>query len=120
MTAVSFRGKIGLKKTERRKPMPTIQAIYQNGVFMPKEPVSLPEGAEVTVETKVESALEREIRWLTSRTPEEIEQTRAEILKKSRPARPLPEGKTLSDMVEGKWPGDETDEQIHEALERLS
>jgi predicted DNA-binding antitoxin AbrB/MazE fold protein len=100
--------------------MATIQAIYQNGVFKPKEPVSLPEGAEVTVETKVETALEREIRWLTSRTPEEIEQARAEIMMKSRPARPLPDGKTLSDMVEGKWPGDETDEQVHEALERLS
>ncbi len=102
--------------------MATIQAIYQNGVFTPKEPVSLPEGCEVTVEANAdfETALDREIRWLTTRTPEQIEQARERILKASRPARPLPEGKTLSDMVEGKWPGDETDEQIHEALERLS
>ena len=100
--------------------MPGIRAIYKNGVFQPKEPVSLPEGAEVIVEPTTESALEREIRWLTSRTPEEIEEARARIAEKSRPPRPLPEGKTLSDMVEGKWPGDETDEQVHEALERLS
>lgn len=105
--------------------MSTIQAIYQDGVFKPKEPVSLPEGCEVTVEPTVpppaeETPLEREIRWLTSRTPEEIMKAREELLKASRPARPLPPGKTLSDMVEGKWPGDETDDQIREALERLS
>jgi predicted DNA-binding antitoxin AbrB/MazE fold protein len=100
--------------------MPTIKAVYQNGVFTPKEPVSLPEGAEVTVEMATESALEREIRWATSRTPEDIEEARERIKSLSRPARPLPEGKTLADMVEGKWPGDETDEQIYEALERLS
>ena len=106
--------------------MPTsIQAVYENGVFRPTQPVALPEGCEVTVEPTTpppveESALEREIRRLTSRTPEQIEEARARILKNSRPARPLPEGKTLSDMVEGKWPGDETDEQVREALERLS
>ncbi len=36
------------------------------------------------------------------------------------PGRPLPPGKTLEDMVWGKWPGDETDEQINAALEELS
>ncbi len=29
--------------------MLTIPAVYQNGVFKPKEPVSLPEGCEVSV-----------------------------------------------------------------------
>ena len=106
--------------------MNTIQAIYQDGVFKPIEPVSLPEGCEVRVQPvapadlETLTPLERELAWLTNRTPEEIEVSRLEVLRKSRPARPLPEGKTLSDMVEGKWPGDETDEQIREALERLS
>ncbi|MEO2089728.1 MAG: antitoxin family protein [Gemmataceae bacterium] len=104
--------------------MSTIQAIYQDGVFKPKEPVELPEGTEVTVEPAVppppETPLEREIRRLTSRTQDEIMAAREEVQKASRPARPLPPGKTLSDMVEGKWPGDETDEQVREALERLS
>ncbi len=103
--------------------MSTIQAVYENGVFKPKVPVSLPDGCEVTVEVPTpaeESALEREIRWLTSRTPEEIMKTRDELERISRPPTPLPPGKTLSDMVEGKWPGDETDEQIREALEKLS
>lgn len=30
--------------------MSTIQAVYENGVFKPKVPVSLPDGCEVTVE----------------------------------------------------------------------
>jgi predicted DNA-binding antitoxin AbrB/MazE fold protein len=106
--------------------MTAIHAVYENGVFVPKQPVSLPEGAEVTVEVTPptveveESALEREIRWLTSRTPEEILTARERLEKISRPPTPLPPGKTLPDMVEGKWPGDETDEQIREALEKLS
>ena len=103
--------------------MSTIQAVYENGVFKPKVPVSLPDGCEVTVEVtppEVNGALEREIRWLTSRTPEEVAATIERLDKISRPPTPLPPGKTLSDMVEGTWPGDETDEQIREALEKLS
>lgn len=103
--------------------MSSIQAVYINGVFKPKEPVTLPEGCEVTVEVtppEVNEALEREIRWLTSRTPEEIMAARERILKASRPARPLPEGKTLAEVVQALWPGDETDEQVREALEKLS
>lgn len=58
--------------------------------------------------------------WLRSRTDADAERTLAELLAIARPPRPLPEGKTLSDVVEGSWPGDETDEQIRAALERLS
>lgn len=102
--------------------MTGIRAVYQDGVFKPKEPVSLPEGCEVTVEpdARAETPLDREIRWLTTRTPEQIEAARERVLKASRPARPLPDGKTLADMVGGQWPGDETDDQVREALERLS
>jgi predicted DNA-binding antitoxin AbrB/MazE fold protein len=103
--------------------MSTIQAVYEDGVFKPKEPVNLPDGCEVTVEVippNDNPALEREIRWLTSRTPEEVAATIERLDNISRPPTPLPPGKTLSDMVEGTWPGDETDEQIREALEKLS
>jgi predicted DNA-binding protein len=64
--------------------------------------------------------LQQEIAWLTSRTPEEIEETRRQLIARSRAPTPIPDGMTLSDMVEGKWPGDETDEQVYEALEKLS
>jgi hypothetical protein len=58
------------------------------------------------------------IRRIRSRTPEEVAATRAEAFAHSPPPRPLPEGKTLEDVL--VWPGDETDEQIRVALERLS
>lgn len=103
--------------------MSSIQAVYQDGVFKPKQPVNLPDGCEVTVEVtppEDNPALEREIRWLMNRTPEEIMAARERILKASRPPRPLPEGKTLTEVVQALWPGDETDEQVREALEKLS
>ena len=103
--------------------MSTIQAVYQDGVFKPTGPVSLPDGCEVTVEVTPPGenpALERAIRWLTSRRPEEIMATRERILKASPPVRPLPEGKTHAEVVQALWPGDETDEQVREALEKLS
>jgi predicted DNA-binding antitoxin AbrB/MazE fold protein len=33
--------------------MPVIHAIYENGVFRPKEPVDLPESSEVEVELRI-------------------------------------------------------------------
>ncbi|MEA2602335.1 MAG: hypothetical protein QOF89_3327 [Acidobacteriota bacterium] len=33
--------------------MPIIHAIYENGVFRPKEPVDLPESSEVEVELRI-------------------------------------------------------------------
>jgi hypothetical protein len=55
-----------------------------------------------------------------NRTPEEIEAAREEAFRHVIPGLPLPPGKTLEDMVAGKWPGDETDEEIAAALEQLS
>lgn len=55
-----------------------------------------------------------------NRTPEEIAESRTRVIQASPAARELPEGKTLEDMVIGQWPGNETDEQILEALEKLS
>lgn len=64
--------------------------------------------------------LELAVKRLTSRTPEQIMADRERLLKTARPGRPLPEGKTLFDVVVGTWPGDETDEEINEMLEKLS
>lgn len=63
-------------------------------------------------------ALAKAISKLLNKTPEEREKERAELFAASRPPRPLPEGKTLADVLQ--WPGDETDEQVFEALRKLS
>jgi hypothetical protein len=59
-------------------------------------------------------------RKFLSRTPEEIAAAREDALKSGHQARELPEGKTLFDVIEGTWPGDETDEEILAILEKLS
>ena len=65
-------------------------------------------------------AIKLAVERLINRTPEEVLADRERILAKTPPPRPLPEGKTLNDVVEGTWPGDETDEEINKALEELS
>lgn len=65
-------------------------------------------------------ALAEAVNRLVNRTPEQKLADRAAVMKTARPGRPLPEGKTFFEVVQGTWPGDETDEQIFEALERLS
>jgi predicted DNA-binding antitoxin AbrB/MazE fold protein len=105
--------------------METIHAIFEDGVFRPTKPVLLPELTEVAFEPRLitrkpNARLEKELAWLANRTADDIERTRHEILSASRPPLPIPAGKTLFDMVEGQWPGDETDEEIREALERIS
>jgi hypothetical protein len=65
-------------------------------------------------------SLSRAIKKMAKRTPEEIAAAQARAIAACRPQNEIPPGKTLFDMVAGKWPGDETDEQIQEALERLS
>lgn len=57
---------------------------------------------------------------MQTRTPQQIAEARERVLTKSRRAKPLPDGKTLEDLVWRKWPGDETDEQIETELEALS
>ncbi|MBP3957701.1 hypothetical protein J8F10_20820 [Gemmata sp. G18] len=64
--------------------------------------------------------LEQELAWLANRSEADKEEARRRLSAIIPPPTPIPEGKTLSDMVEGKWPGDETNEQIRAALERLS
>lgn len=73
------------------------------------------EAAEVAPDPLAEA-----VRRLTSRTPDEVLADRAAVLATARRGRPLPEGKTLCDVVEGTWPGDETDDEIRQALEEMS
>jgi hypothetical protein len=68
----------------------------------------------------VSSRLQQELAWLDDRREEDVEETRSRLFGLTPPPAPLPEGKTLSDVVEGQWPGDETNEQVRAALERLS
>src|SRR5690348_10766482 len=63
---------------------------------------------------------EEALQQAMKRTPEEIAEARARVLQASPAPRLLPEGKTLEDVIMGQWPGDETDEQIFEVLEKLS
>ncbi len=60
------------------------------------------------------------VRRFTARTPAEVLADREAVLATARRGRVLPEGKTLFDVVEDTWPGDETDEEIRRALDRLS
>ncbi|MBA4188082.1 MAG: hypothetical protein C0467_08685 [Planctomycetaceae bacterium] len=64
--------------------------------------------------------LEHELAWLAERSAGDIAKTRCRLFGLTPPAAVLPEGKTVSDMVEGRWPGDETDQQVRDALDRLS
>ena len=53
----------------------------------------------------------------------EMERQRAEVeraLRKLKPKNPPPPGSNGMDQIIGQWPGDETEEEVMEALERLS
>jgi hypothetical protein len=66
------------------------------------------------------NALDQAIARMRNRTPEEIAAMRERVLAVTPPPRPLPPGKTLEEVIVGRWPGDETDEQIEAALDELS
>ena len=66
------------------------------------------------------TALDLAVYEMTHRTPEQIAVAQARAMAVYKPRRNVPAGKTLSDMVSGKWPGKETDAQIFAALEELS
>ncbi len=58
-------------------------------------------------------------RWINRSQAEKLAD-RQEVMKTARLGRALPEGKSFFEVVQGTWPGDETDERISEALARLS
>lgn len=64
--------------------------------------------------------LARAIARMASRTPEELEQAQQRARESLRARRLPPEGMTPLAAVVGQWPGDESDEEVYEALERLS
>ena len=64
--------------------------------------------------------LSQGVEWLTHRSSEDVRAARARILDSAPAAREIPAGKTILDMVEGKWPGNETDAEIQDALARIS
>jgi predicted DNA-binding antitoxin AbrB/MazE fold protein len=112
----------------------------RDGVFRPLDPVPFPEGYVTGVEIPIsmlpqfadewtaenedraktaQEILARHLEWAKNRTPEDIQAARERLAVGSRP-RTLPPGVTLDDVVRGTWPGDESDEQVRDALERLS
>jgi len=70
--------------------------------------------------TEVPDMLSQGLAWLTQRGAEEVRCARERILSASPPPRDVPAGKTVLDMMEGKWPGAETDAEIRDALGRIS
>jgi hypothetical protein len=67
-----------------------------------------------------ETELDRAIARMKRRTPEEARAARQRLEEAIEPGRPLPPGTTLFDAVAGKWPGDESDEEVARALRELS
>ena len=78
---------------------------------------------KITIEPEENNAsysLDAAIEKLNQRTEEEIETARQRILASAKKPLPLPEGKTLADVIMGQWPGEETDAEINAALRKLS
>ena len=63
------------------------------------------------------SPLDHAVSRLRERTPDERRRDREDLLALAPTPRPLAIGESALDAVFGKWPGDETDEQIHQALD---
>jgi hypothetical protein len=113
-----------------------LDLIYKSGAFVPLTPLQgIFEGDRVSInvnllniiratpteeEAEDPDALNRAMAKMMNRTPEEREAARARLLQHSRAPRAIPEGQNLNDVVYGKWPGDETEEEILAALEKLS
>lgn len=64
-------------------------------------------------------SLSRAIAQMKSRSPEEVAAMRERVLAASHPPLPLPGGKTIFDVIP-RIRGEETDDEVFEALERLS
>lgn len=70
--------------------------------------------------TEPPDMLSQGLEWLTRRGTEEAVAARLRILGASLPPRDVPAGQTVLDVMEGKWPGTETDAEIRDALARIS
>ena len=65
-------------------------------------------------------ALNRAIAKMKGRTPEQIAEARDQLFQAAKPPRPLPAGQSIFDAIGSQWPGDETDEEVLAALDKLS
>ena len=66
-----------------------------------------------------EDLLAEAVTRMTRRT-RDVSDAQARAAEFIRPGKPLAPGQTIFDAVGGKWPGDETDQQLSEALRKLS
>ena len=66
------------------------------------------------------SLLEEAVARMTGRNQEQIAKAQARATAFIRPGKPLRDGETILDAVAGKWPGAESDQEIAEAIRRLS
>ena len=71
-------------------------------------------------DTDDSDALSRAIARMINRSPEENAKAQARSITECKPEHSLQPGQTIFDVVGGKWPGDESDQQIKDALEKLS
>ena len=76
--------------------------------------------AETDGGDELPSALAEAVAEMTPRTPEQIAELQARAIRQYLPRRTPPPGKTVADMIGGRWPGDETDEQVRAALQDQS
>ena len=104
-------------------PLPEKLKVY---VVIPnfEAPASAPTPLLVTRQDQAEpedpDALARAVAAMTHRTPEEIAAAQARAQQEFQPEHLLPSGASVIEAVFGKWPGTETDEEVYQALEKLS
>ena len=78
------------------------------------------EMAQLHADHATASLLDQAVYAMTHRTPDQISEAQARAMEAYKPIRTVPAGRTLADVVSGKWPGDESDAQINAALSELS
>lgn len=116
MAAVTFASKL---KSDGTLTIPK-QAVEELGVQTGDYVKVSVESTHDACRTAVPARLAQAKFKMSHRTKEQIAEAQARAMEKHPPMRAVPPGKTLSDIVSGKWPGDETDEQIEDALRELS
>jgi len=67
-----------------------------------------------------EDLLSEAVARMKRRTSEEVSDAQVRAAGFIRPGKPLAPGQTILEAVGGRWPGDESDEEVTDALRRLS
>ena len=116
MAAVMFASKL---KNDGSLTMPK-QAVEELGI-QPGDDVQVRvEAANNVGAPTLTTPLARARYEMAHRTPEQIAEAQARAMELYQPVRAVPPGKTVADVVSGQWPGDETDDEIDNALRELS